>query len=157
MKSFQIEKIINKLNLEPLPGEGGYFRQTYIDASSSTILYLITRDNFSALHRLKYCEIFHFYAGTPVEVVQFDDTGVLKKTTLGSDIMNHISPQVVVPTLTWQGTRLINEGKEGDWALLGTTMAPPFEFKDFELGDREKLINQFPSLTDVIRLFTRQK
>ena len=146
------EEIIKKLQLEPLQDEGGYFRRTYADASSSAIYYLVTPNDFSALHRLKGNEVFHFYAGNPVDMVQFGSDGVLKKITLGSDFMNGMEPQVVVPAGTWQGTRL-HDG--GEWALLGTTMAPRFEYEDFELGDRSTLILQFPYLSDVIKAFTR--
>ncbi len=165
------EEIIKKLNLQPLPGEGGYFRQTYksddpgisasdfgIDSPSprhlaTAIYYLVTPGSFSALHRIKSDEIFHFYAGTPVEMIQIDENGQLTRLVMGSDVMNGQLPQVVVPKGTWQATRLM-DGK--NWALLGTTVSPGFEFEDFEMGEREDLIKAFPQLRNDIIRFTRE-
>jgi predicted cupin superfamily sugar epimerase len=152
MREVTTQEIIAKLNLEPLAGEGGYFRLSYRSEQSSAIYYLVTPKDFSALHRLKGTEIFHFYAGDAVEMVQICESGDLKKLTIGSDIMNGMEPQVVVPAKVWQGARLAEGGK---WALLGTTMAPRFEYGDFELGNREKLIELFPKFTDEIKAFTR--
>jgi predicted cupin superfamily sugar epimerase len=152
MSEFTTQEIISKLNLEPLAGEGGYFRLNYQSEQASAIYYLVTPKDFSALHRLKGDEIFHFYAGDPVEMVQLSADGALKKTIIGSDFMNGMEPQVVVPAQVWQGIRLVEGGK---WALLGTTMAPRFEYEDFELGNREKLSELFPKFAEVIKAFTR--
>jgi predicted cupin superfamily sugar epimerase len=166
-----IEDIIKKLDLKPLSGEGGYFKETYrsniyvsinlgndkkiVSRNLQTaIYYFITPKDFSALHRLKSDEIFHFYAGDPVEMIQISEDGVMKKIIIGSDIMNNQLPQVVVPNGTWQGTRLLPGGK---WALLGTTVSPGFEFSDFELGNREELLKLFPQFTNEIILFTHNK
>jgi predicted cupin superfamily sugar epimerase len=165
------EQIIKKLGLTPLPGEGGYYKETYrcqmaLDARTlgiqadgqrnlgTAIYYMVTGKEFSALHRLPGDEIFHFYAGDPVEMVQFDPkTGEVKKIILGSDILGDQQVQVVVPAGVWQGTHLVKGGK---WALLGTTMAPGFDFHDFELGDRKKLLDQFPSHMEDIQGLTRE-
>ncbi len=169
-KMVTADEIIKKLDLTHLEGEGGYFRQTYKSTSpelpasefglqSSTprslataIYYLVTPDGFSALHRLTSDEIFHFYAGDPVEMVQIDDFGNLKQVTLGSNIMAGQLPQVVVPKGTWQGTQLKAGGK---WGLMGTTVSPGFEFEDFELGERDQLIRAFPQLREHIIRYTR--
>lgn len=151
--SIQIEQIIKKLNLEPLEGEGGYFRNTYRTDHRSAIYYLVTPNDFSALHRLKHDEIFHFYSGDPVEMVQINGSGELKKVMLGSDFLNNMEPQSIVPAGVWQGTRL---APGGQWALLGTTMAPRFEYSEFELGDRNALIQQFPQHANEIQLYTRE-
>ena len=161
------EEIIAKLDLKPLPEEGGYYRETYraegeglpardfgIDKDSNrsvstAIYYLVTEDNFSSIHRISSDEVFHFYAGDPVEMIQFDDDGNLERRILGSDVMNNEEPQVVVPKGIWQALRLV-EG--GGWALLGTTVAPGFEFEDFEIGTREQMLELFPHLrTDIMR------
>ena len=152
MNSATKEQIIKKLGLEPLADEGGYFRLMYRSPHASAIYYLVSPNDFSALHRLKGDEIFHFYAGDPVEMVQISDAGVLKKISIGSDIMNGQEPQVIAPAGVWQGTRLQDGGK---WALLGTTMAPRYDVSEFELGDRGKLLREFPKLTDTIMKYTR--
>lgn len=165
------EEVIRKLDLQPLPDEGGYYRQTYqsdldfpkngsgIDSDSkrriSTAIYFLeTPDGFSALHRLRSDEVYHFYAGDPVEMIQIDNSGVLSRFVLGSDILNDQSPQVVVPKGKWQASRL---KAGGQWALMGTTVAPGFEFEDSEIGDRDRMLQQFPQLSQEVRRFTRAK
>lgn len=165
------QEIIGKLDLVPLPEEGGYYRETYrsegeklpaktfgIDADSkrsisTAIYYLVSAESFSAIHRIKSDEVFHFYAGDPVEMIQFDDQGNLSRFILGNDILGGETPQVVVPKGVWQALRLV-EG--GQWALLGTTVAPGFEFEDFEVGTREKMTELFPHLSNDIQRFTRE-
>jgi hypothetical protein len=162
--------VIQKMDLKPLPEEGGYYRETYrgsagvlpartfgIDSDSNRsistgIYYLVIPESFSALHRVKSDEMFHFYSGDPVEMIQIDEAGKLQKFTLGSDIFADHSPQVVVPRGAWQALRLKAGGK---WALMGTTVAPGFEFEDFEVGVREEMIEQFPELREDITKFTR--
>jgi uncharacterized protein len=170
-KSPTAKQIIKKLNLKPLPNEGGYYRQTYksktkfpaklfgIAADSTTrrhlstaIYFLITPESFSALHRLKSDEVFHFYAGDPVNMIQITNSGALSQFVLGPDIFNNQSPQLVVPKGTWQALKL---KPGGQWSLLGTTVAPGFTFTDFELADRTHLLRQFPNLAHHIRAYTR--
>ena len=164
------EEVIKKLDLKPLPGEGGYYKQTYkcegpgvpataygihsntLRHASTAIYYLVTPDSFSSLHRIKSDEIFHFYAGDAVEMVQIDENGNLLRITIGSDLGNGEIPQVVVPKGTWQGTRLKKGGK---WALMGTTVAPGFEFEDFELGEREPMLTAFPQHRNDIMRYTK--
>ena len=146
------EQIIQKLELKPLPNEGGYFRLMYRSSFSSAIYYLVAPNDFSLLHRLNSDEHFHFYAGDPVEMVQISEEGILKTITIGSNIMNGQEPQVLAPAGIWQGARL-QEG--GQWALLGTTMAPRYEDSEFELADRNILLHQFPKLSEIIRKYTR--
>jgi len=169
-KKITAQEIIEKLNLKPLPLEGGFFRQTYksdddgipakrfgiesdsIRKISTAIYYLVTPDNFSALHRVKSDEIFHFYCGDPVELIQLDQGGSVSYHAFGSDITAGQYPQLVVPKGVWQGLKIVNGG---DWALMGTTVAPGFEYEDFELGDRVDLISKFPQHRDAIIKFTR--
>lgn len=165
------EQIIKKLDLIPLPEEGGYYRETFrssnIDAparmfgiqsngtrvASTAIYYLVTPDSFSALHKVASDEVFHFYAGDPAEMIQIDEEGNLTRHILGSDIANGQSPQVIVRKGVWQGLKLKKGGK---WALMGTTVAPGFEFEDFQLGEQKDLINLFPQHESDIKLFTRE-
>lgn len=152
-----VANIISALELVPLPQEGGFFRETYRDSKllpcslsgpeydaerslTTAIYFLITRDNYSALHRVRGVEIFHHYAGDSVEMF-IADSGVAKVVRLGRDILAGERPQVVVPAGAWQGSRLVNDGL---FALLGTTMAPGFDFNDFSIGDSHDLIEKFP-------------
>jgi len=163
-------RIIKALGLEPLPGEGGYFRETYrspiqVPVPSkngdepvtrhlgTAIYYFVTPTEFSALHKLKSDEVFHFYGGDPVEMLQITDTGEVKTIILGPNILEGQQVQVTVPAGTWQGTRLL---KGGTYALLGTTVFPAFEFSDFELGKRSDLSGRFPQLAAQIKRFTRE-
>jgi predicted cupin superfamily sugar epimerase len=163
------KEIIEKLDLAPLPEEGGYYKQTYcgkiklpanelgitgegVRTVGTAIYYLVVPSSFSALHRLKSDEIFHFYAGNAVEMIQIDPNGELRRYTIGSDIMAGQVPQVVVPAGSWQGLRLKSGGA---WALLGTTMSPGFEFEDFELGERQRMFDEFPQLRNEIMNYSR--
>jgi predicted cupin superfamily sugar epimerase len=99
------------------------------------------------MHRVASDEIFHFYLGDPVEILQLfaDSTG--KIFTMGSNILDGNCVQILVSRQTWQGMILKNGGR---FALLGTTVVPSFEFDDFEIGKREKLIEQYPGFRDQI-------
>ncbi len=162
------EKIIELLGLEPLPEEGGYFRETWRsvlflprsvlsfpyggDRSAGTaIYYLVTPDSFSSLHRLPGDEVFHFYLGDPAEMLQIHPDGRAERLVLGSDLERGQRPQCVAPGGVWQGLRL---RKDGRFALLGTTMAPGFDYADYEHGDRGLLIMKYPDLELLIREYT---
>jgi predicted cupin superfamily sugar epimerase len=162
-------EIRKRLKLQPHPAEGGYFAETYRsehqvaqaalpsgypgDRSVSTaIYYMLTPDSFSAMHRLRGDEIFHFYLGDPVELLQLRGDGVCEVITLGQDIAAGMHLQHVVPAGAWQGSRLVQGGK---YALLGTTVAPGFDFQDFEVGDRGKLLAEYPQNARLIRTLTR--
>lgn len=163
------DDIINLLGMKPLPEEGGYFIETYrcldgIPAGSlpecysgsrcfsTAIYYLLTSDTFSAMHRLVSDEVFHFYLGDPVEMLQLMPDGSGKVITLGPDIFNNQHPQVVVPKGVWQGARITSGGQ---FALLGTTVAPGFEYADYEHGRREDLIKAYPEFREHIISLTR--
>lgn len=164
------QRIIEQLNLKPLPLEGGYFRETYrseerIDAAAlppryagersrcTAIYYLLTPDCFSALHRVKSDEIFHFYAGDPVRMLQLHPEGRGETLTLGGDLDAGHRPQVIVSRGVWQGCRLAPGGRV---ALMGTTVAPGFDYDDFELASRPSLFKQFPRFENEIRQLTRE-
>src|SRR3954465_9562713 len=137
------EYLIRQLNLKRLPREGGYFAETYrssIEIPQNTsgtpasrnlgtaIYYLLTPDTFSAMHKLPGDEIFHFYLGDPVEMLQLHPDGTGKLIMVGSDLETAMRPQVLVPGGVWQGSRLLKGGK---FALMGTTMSPGFDFADY--------------------------
>ncbi|MEQ1946021.1 MAG: cupin domain-containing protein [Bryobacteraceae bacterium] len=163
------EEIKALLHLVPLELEGGYFSETYRAAGtipqsalpssysgarnySTAIYFLLTPDTFSAMHRLPSDEIFHFYMGDPVEMFQILPDGSAKIMILGNDLRNGQSPQIVVPGDHWQGARLADGGQ---WALLGTTVAPGFDYADYEHGVRAKLVAEFPQHAKILAALTR--
>ena len=109
-------------------------------------------DVFSAMHRLPGDEVFHFYMGDTVEMLQLKPDGSGRVLHLGQDLALGERPQVLVSGRCWQGARL---AQGGHYALLGTTMAPGFDFADFETGSREELSNSFPEFASLITALTR--
>jgi hypothetical protein len=163
------EEIRQLLGLQPLAPEGGWFAETYRStrtlpaggpaagaggprALASAICYLVEPEAFSALHRLDADEVFHFYLGDPVEMLQLGPGTEARVLRLGPDLAAGERPQVVVPAGVWQGTRLAPGGR---WALLGTTMAPAFDPSRFELGRREELAALWPAHRALIDSLTR--
>ena len=164
------EEVIQCLQLEPHPCEGGFFRETYRSrltipvsalpgeyaggrCASTAIYYLLTPGTFSEMHRLPTDEVFHFYLGDVVEMLQLHPGGRGKMIRLGSDLAAGERPQVLAPGGTWQGSRLVPGGR---WALLGTTVAPGFEFADYTSGGRSELIASYPDFAELITALTRQ-
>jgi predicted cupin superfamily sugar epimerase len=162
------EQIIELLNLQPHPKEGGYFRETYRAPASvaaehlpgnypaarsvcTAIYYLLTPETFSALHRLPGDEIFHHYLGDAVEMLQMHPDGRSEIVRIGPNLAAGEQPQLVVPGGTWQGSKL---AAGGAFALLGCTVAPGFDYADYEHGDRAKLIAAYPDRAAQIRSLT---
>jgi hypothetical protein len=107
------------------------------------------------MHRLQSDEIFHFYLGDPVEMLRLTPEGSGKVITIGSDILNGMQPQVIVPKGIWQGASLIKGGK---FALFGTTVSPGFEWTDYESGRRDELLKSYPQFRErIIALTNPQK
>ncbi len=152
------DDVIVLLDLKPLPLEGGFYRETYRAAltlpggksAATAIYYLLTPETCSALHRLPTDEVYHFYLGDPVELLVLD-TGGGRVITLGSDLRAGHVPQFVVPAGAWQGSSLV---VGGSFALLGTTMAPGFDFSDYVPADRDVLITAHPDFAERIRWLT---
>jgi len=126
----EVDRIIALLNLEPHP-EGGYFRETFRDvggsdgrAYSTAIYFLLKAGEVSRWHRVDAAEVWHFYRGAPLELRIGKDTYVL-----GSNLDEAHAPQVVVPANSWQSAKSL-----GDYTLVGCTVAPGFEFAQFELA-----------------------
>src|SRR6202050_3356575 len=140
------------LKLRPLEVEGGYFAESYRSALSSAIYYMLTPDTFSAMHRLKGDEVYHFYLGDPVEMLTLKPDGTAEALLLGQNIVAGMGGQHAGPGGTWQGSRLAPGGK---FALMGTTMAPAFDPKEFEPGERDALSAQYPAYAPLIALLTR--
>ncbi len=154
-------KIIERLGLAPLPEEGGFFRQTWLSLvlaqkdrkAGSAIYFLMTKEDFSALHQLLTDEIWHFYDGDPVTHVQLNPrNGRAQITQMGPDVLAGQTPQLVVPGGVWQGARLAEPPGGGKgWALLGCTMSPAWDERGFKLADRAEMLRVFP---DSAPLFT---
>ena len=157
------DEIKTLLNLSPHPIEGGSFRRTYTSAAtvdlprgvrpqSSAIYYLLDAATFSEMHILNSDEMFHFYLGDPVEMLQlFPDSGSAVQT-LGQDLKAGQQVQVLVPAGVWQGTRLVQGGKV---ALLGCTVTPGFDFADYRSGSYAELAARWPEQSERIRALTR--
>ncbi|HVT28402.1 MAG TPA: cupin domain-containing protein [Lacipirellulaceae bacterium] len=162
------QQIIDLLRLIPHESEGGYFRETYRAATvipatalpdgysadrnaSTAIYYLLTPETFSAIHRVRSDEVFHFYAGDAVEMLQLSPDGTARTIFVGNDLAAGHEPQVVVPAGVWQGCRLIPGGR---WALMGCTVAPGFDFADFELGKRDALLARYSTHSELIAALT---
>jgi len=159
------KKWIERLQLEPHP-EGGSFRETYRSGEilaaeglptryggarsvSTAIMYLLEADDLSALRRLRSDEVWHFYAGDPLDLHQIAPDGDCVTTRIGPDD----AFQVVVAAGTWFGVQVADGGA---YALVGCTVAPGFDFRDFELADREGLIALFPQHRAIIERLTRE-
>lgn len=157
-------ELVRLLGLTPLPGEGGLFVRTYCAEQTigpeslppaygsprplaTAILYLLTPESKSALHRLPADEIFHFYLGDPVRMLNLHPKGRARRVLLGPDIPAGQAVQWVVPAGTWQGCRL-EEG--GEYALLGATMAPGFDWPDLELARPGALAADYPGWEEEI-------
>lgn len=143
------QDVIDRLNLVPLPGEGGFYRQTvsvpHADPAMShapahtAILFLVTPESWSALHMLQGDELFHFYMGDECRmVVCSPDDGTLEELRLGTDLVAGCQVQTLVPAGRWQGTRLAGNGDHG-FALLGTTMTPGYRHDQFRLAQQSDL------------------
>jgi predicted cupin superfamily sugar epimerase len=160
--------LIKTLGLEPLPAEGGFFRETYraseyVSAEAlperygssrslaTAIYYLITSDGPSRLHRLATDETYHFYLGDHVLMLLLRADGSSDVVTLGPDLAHGHRPQIHVPGGVWQGCMV---HARGSYALMGTTMAPGFEYADRELADRDLLMAQYPDRRDLILKLT---
>ena len=158
------QELIALLHLQPHPKEGGFFRETYRApdrfaaaqlparyggerTAGTAIYYLLTPTTVSALHRLASDEVFHFYLGSPVRMLQLDPAGHSKEIILGPDLWSGQQVQVLAPRGVWQGSTL---EPGGGFALLGCTVAPGFEFSEFELADVGALQRAHPQHAETI-------
>jgi predicted cupin superfamily sugar epimerase len=142
----EVKRVIEFLELAPHP-EGGFYRETF-RASSTEIYFLLPAGEFSAFHRLRASdEIWHHYAGDPVELDTIDRDGVHRITILGPDLERGERPQAIVPAGTLQAASV----RGHRFALCGCTVTPAFEFSDFEIPTRDELLAAFPRHEAVIR------
>lgn len=168
MTKLTARQVIDTLGLQPHPEEGGFFIETHRDPEtldgvpgrytsdrclSTAIYYLLTPETYSHMHLLLSDEIFHFYAGDPCEMLQLHPDGSGEVLTFGTDLAAGQRPQIRVPKGSWQGMRLV---PGGDFALMGCTVSPGFEFEDYSHGDREELLKKYPDFEVLIRTLTTE-
>lgn len=144
--------------------EGGYYTETYRSDETiprhalperypsersvcTAIYFLLTPEVFSAMHRVKSDEIFHFYAGDPVEQLLLHPDGSHETIIIGPNVLAGEKPQAIVPHGVWQGAKL---EAGGEFALLGCTVSPGFDFADYEHGDRSELVASYPECGSLI-------
>jgi predicted cupin superfamily sugar epimerase len=161
-------QLVKELSLIPHP-EGGFYKETYrssikIDSQclpkdfrserdmATGIYFLLEKGNFSAFHKIKSDETWHFYYGDTLEVIEINDAGHLIITAVGSNLTEGSTFQYTVKANHWFGSRVKNNGK---MSLVGCTVYPGFDFNDFEMGKRDELIELFPQHAEIIKELTR--
>ncbi|OUS01001.1 hypothetical protein A9Q86_09660 [Flavobacteriales bacterium 33_180_T64] len=162
-----INDLILKLDLKSHP-EGGFFKETYrsigeINESnlnaqykgkrnySTCIYFLLTSGGFSAFHRIKQDEIWHFYNGSPINLHIISELGVYSNHHIGINFEKGEVPQFVVPGGSWFAAEVINDNT---YSLVGCTVSPGFSFEDFELKSRKDLTTIFPDKEQIISRLT---
>ncbi len=163
-----VETLVKELDLLPHP-EGGYYKETYRSEGkiaqsclspdftgernmATGIYFLIEKGNFSALHKIKSDETWHFYYGDALEVIEISEQGILTITQIGSHLLKGETFQYTVKANTWFGSRV---SCNGNFSLVGCTVYPGFDFNDFELVKRDDLIKLFPHHSQLISELTR--
>lgn len=161
-------ELVSRLHLTRHP-EGGWFRESYRSTESipaealperfagrrsysTSIYFLLERGEVSALHRIKSDELWHFYAGSPLTVQVITPSGAHLELQLGGDLAAGESFQAMVPQGCWFGAELSGAG---DYALVGCTVAPGFDFADFEMAGRKELLHRYPAHAALIERLTR--
>jgi uncharacterized protein len=162
------QQLIQQYNLQPHP-EGGWYKETYKSAEqisaaalparfggartfSTAIYFLLEQGNFSAFHRIKSDECWHFYAGDPLDVFVLNQDGELDIIHLGNDISKGQLFQYVVPADCWFASR---PAAGSSFCFVGCTVAPGFDFADFEMADAGNLTAIFPEHESVIKTLCR--
>lgn len=161
--------LVSHFAMRPHP-EGGFYAETYRSARtlartalpetyggeraySTAILFLLRQGDFSHLHRIRQDEIWHFHLGGPLRLVSLSPTGEVREILLGNDVLRGQQVQAVVPGGSWFGA---TPAPGTDFTLVGCTVAPGFDFADFEMGERQALEARYPAARTVIREFTTE-
>ena len=149
------ELIAEKLDLLPLEGEGGMYRRTYEGTlmenggkEYSAIYYMLTKDTFSHMHKLKDDELYHYYMGDALELLLLYQDVTFCKKYLVLDLDNGQVPQILVPGGVWQGSCVISGG---EFCLCGTTMTPAYTQEEYEHGNYQKLCKEYPEASEYIK------
>lgn len=153
-------RLVRKLGLEEHP-EGGYFKQTYRSDTivnvegyggprniASAIYYMLVGGQFSAFHRIRSDEIWHHYVGSSITLYAINDGGKMSKEKIG----NNGTPQAVIKAGTWLAAALDNKRS---YCLLGCTVSPEFDYRDWELGKRNELVRMYPQHRARIERYTK--
>jgi hypothetical protein len=165
------QQLIDRLEMQVIPGEGAWFAPTYASSESiegqaashvsgshhaySAIYALETPSHFSALHRLATDEMWHFYGGVPIEMLLLFPDGHGETVVVGPDVLAGQRPQFLVPRGVWQGSRPIATS-DSSYSFFGTTLTPGFEYSDYEQGYRDDLQGRYPAFSDKIASLTRE-
>jgi uncharacterized protein len=159
---------IEKLELLPHP-EGGFFKEVYRSSESvnkehlperfsgernfsTSIYFLLKSDNFSSFHRIRSDEVWHFYEGSPVMIYMINEKGELNEVLIGRDPDKGEKLQYTVPAGDWFAAEVI---EEDSYSLVGCTVSPGFHFEDFELAEKDQLVQKYPQHKKIITLLTR--
>ncbi len=162
------EFYISHLNLSPHP-EGGYYKELYrsneiIKAAnlpgryktartfSTSIYFLLKKNQVSVFHKIKSDEIWHYYDGCGVKIYIIEKNGIINEILLGNKLKNGQLPQVVIYKNSWFGAELLDKSS---FCLMGCTVSPGFNYEDLQLGEREKLLNLFPRHEKIIKKLTK--
>lgn len=163
-----IQNLIDKLELLPHP-EGGFYKETYRSTGiisnnnlstyisgdrnyATGIYFMLTSDSFSAFHRINQDEMWHFYKGSPLKLYIISEGGNYSNIIIGNNIENGEVPQFTVKARDWFASEVINTNA---YSLVGCTVAPGFDFKDFVLPERALLLKKFPQHSEIITRLTR--
>ena len=164
----KVDFLVKNLNLIPHP-EGGFYKEIYRSkqniaqkalgndfsgdrAYCTSIYFLISSENFSAFHKINQDEIWHFYDGSALYVHVIDQEGRYTRHEVGMDLEKGEVPQLVVPAGCWFASSVKNQN---DFSFVGCTVAPGFDFDDFELAKRTELIESYPQHSEIITQLTR--
>lgn len=168
LENSEIEKIINFYNLKAHP-EGGFYARTYTSeiqipqnilgdkfyedrASSSAIVYLLRKGERSHFHKIASDELWHFYAGSSLRIVEISNNGEAKETILGPLTQSGAVFQYCVKAGTYFAATLYSDG---DYSFVGCTVSPAFDFQEFKLPTRKDLVSKFPLCSNLIEEFTK--
>ncbi|MFT3933480.1 MAG: cupin domain-containing protein [Chitinophagaceae bacterium] len=149
--------------------EGGSYRRTYTASLTlpkqqlptsfngprpvaTAIYFLLEKEQISAMHRIASDELWHFYYGDPLVVYEINASGILTQHLLGNNPLNGEQFQCVVKAGSWFGSKTIDGG---NYSLVGCTVSPGFDFDDFELGDRNTLLQLYPQHANIISMLTK--
>lgn len=158
------DDLIRKFQLIAHP-EGGAFAESYRASSdvtadgfpakrsaSTAIYFLLLQGEISAFHRIRSDEVWHFYLGDPLRIVEIDENASVQETILGRDVLGEQKLQYTVKAGRWFAS---TPAAGSSWSFVGCTVAPGFDFADFELAERDKLIREFPQYEALIRTLTQ--
>jgi predicted cupin superfamily sugar epimerase len=168
LKKITPQQLVEKLKLLPHP-EGGWYRETYrssdsfagnnlplgfegVRSFSTAIYFLLEKGNFSAFHRIKSDECWHFYSGQSLDIFIIHPNGIFETISLGPEIEREEQFQFVVPANTWFASR---PSEKSEYCLVGCTVAPGFDFNDFELANADALCKEFPQHEQIIKSLCR--